>query len=470
MSITVLHVDDDPMFGDLVASYLDCEDDITVESTAGASAAMDRLRRTDVDCVVSDYDMPGTNGLELLAEVRTVCPEVPFILFTGKGSEEIASDAINNGVTDYLQKGGGVDKFDVLRNSVRNAVSRYQGEHELMLSRRFIERVLKLSPAAILVFDREGTVVQANERAEGLLGVEASELVGRSGSEPGWEVVDEKRAPVSADPFFCTRVLETGETVSDVVRGVRQPDGRLAWLSVSAAPLWDDADAIENVIAVMADVTDQHRRERALADTLKQFDGFASVLSHDLGNVLAIAQGRLELAERTGDASHLEQVERALERSVGLLEDLTTVMRSGSFVDEIGDVDARAVFEAAWETQETKRATFETEPLAVRADENALLRMFENLIRNALEHGTDTVAVRLGRLDDGFYVEDDGDGIPAADRDRVFDPGYSTKAGGTGFGLVSIQQIAFAHGWTIAVADSPDGGARFEFSDVTLAD
>lgn len=85
-----------------------------------------------------------------------------------------------------------------------------------------------------------------------------------------------------------------------------------------------------------------------------------------------------------------------------------------------------------------------------------------------MEHGGDDVAVRVGPLPDGFYPEDDGSGIPPAERDTVFDSGYSTSTNGTGFGLHTVRGIVDAHGWQIRVTDGADGGTRLEITGVEL--
>jgi PAS/PAC sensor hybrid histidine kinase (EC 2.7.13.3) len=110
------------------------------------------------------------------------------------------------------------------------------------------------------------------------------------------------------------------------------------------------------------------------------------------------------------------------------------------------------------------------ETARVQADGRAFTRLLENLLKNALDHGGETVTV--GRLSDGFYLADDGPGIPEDVRQEVFDPGYSTKAetDGTGFGLTSTHQIALAHGWKIAAVDGNDGGARFEVTGVEFVE
>jgi signal transduction histidine kinase len=96
--------------------------------------------------------------------------------------------------------------------------------------------------------------------------------------------------------------------------------------------------------------------------------------------------------------------------------------------------------------------------------------LFENLFRNCVEHGVDDasgLSVTVGPLPDGFYVADDGVGVPEAERDHVVEFGYTTTDDGTGIGLGIVEDVATAHGWTVTVTESEDGGARFEFRNVT---
>ena len=126
-TIRVLHVDDDPDLADMVAAFLEREDDrITVRTAPSARDGLDLLTEHEVDCIVSDHDMPGQNGIEFLRAVRKERPNLPFILYTGKGSEEVASDAISAGVTDYLQKESNTDQYAVLANTnVRTRLRNY---------------------------------------------------------------------------------------------------------------------------------------------------------------------------------------------------------------------------------------------------------------------------------------------------------------------------------------------------------
>lgn len=126
-SIRVLHVDDEPDFADLTADILEADDDrFSVEVATDAESGCEKLKEGSFDCIVSDYDMPGANGLEFLKRVRETYPDLPFILFTGKGSEEVASEAISAGVSDYLQKEVGMSQYTLLANRIENLVEQHR--------------------------------------------------------------------------------------------------------------------------------------------------------------------------------------------------------------------------------------------------------------------------------------------------------------------------------------------------------
>jgi len=131
--IHVLHLDDNEQFLDVVSTFLEEDnDDIDVTTETEASEALSVLQNgAGVDCVLSDYRMGPTDGVDFLREVRAVDERLPFILYTGKGSEEVASEAITQGVTDYLQKEHSADQYDLLANRIRNAVGRARAQEGL---------------------------------------------------------------------------------------------------------------------------------------------------------------------------------------------------------------------------------------------------------------------------------------------------------------------------------------------------
>ncbi|WP_435197036.1 ATP-binding protein [Natronomonas sp. EA1] len=205
--------------------------------------------------------------------------------------------------------------------------------------------------------------------------------------------------------------------------------------------------------------TEQLRRQN------DRLEGFASIVSHDLRNPLNALEGWLELAEETGDPEHFERAERAIDRMRVLIDDLLTLARAGEAIDDLAPVALAAVAEAAWATVPTEDATIRLETTrTVEADDPRLQQLFENLFRNSTDHGGDTVTVTVGDLEDGFFVADDGPGIPEDAREQVFEDGYTTAADGTGIGLAIVRSIAEAHGWDVRLTASEAGGARFEFT------
>lgn len=125
----VLLVDDDPSLADLMADQLgELREEFAIRVETDPNDALNAVDTGRIDCIVSDHHMPQMTGLELLRYVREMDPDVPFILFTARGSEEIASDAVSEGVTDYFRKRRGSDQWHVLANRIENLAARYRAE------------------------------------------------------------------------------------------------------------------------------------------------------------------------------------------------------------------------------------------------------------------------------------------------------------------------------------------------------
>ena len=590
--ISVLHVDDDPAVLDLTSAFLDRElGSVAVTTETSPDDALATLETGTFDCVISDYDMPGTTGLELFEEIREEHPLVPFVLYTGKGSEEIASQAVNAGVTGYFQKGGpdqqrrlanrveqaaedyhtkieadrystvlraleypiyvvdergkfsyvndamlemtGYDREEIIgsgthmikhndavmeaQNQLGSILSRdgpdtvhfhvdiypkegepipcrdhmavlpYEGEEfrgsvgilrnirdrvrkEDKLERRERElerktRAMDEAPIGIAISDpalEDNPMTYVNDRFVEMTGYPREEAVGRNcrflqGPETDEEAVAELR-----------RAIDAGESTTVELKNYRK-NGDVFWNRVNIRPLLNDDGTVDNWIGFQGDITEYKQRERELERQNDRLERFAGIVSHDLRSPMSVATGRVELAKTAveGGGENLDAALDALDRMETIVDDTLTLARQGDTVGDQEPVALSSIVEGCWRTADTGGAAFElVDDVAFLADPDRLRNLLENLFVNAVDHGGEDVTVRIGSLDDGFYVEDDGPGIPEGDWADVFDPGYTTAETGTGFGLAIVKETAEAHGWSVSVAESESGGARFEIRGV----
>ncbi|MDS0281392.1 ATP-binding protein [Haloarcula onubensis] len=205
-------------------------------------------------------------------------------------------------------------------------------------------------------------------------------------------------------------------------------------------------------------------RERALERQNERLEEFASIVSHDLRTPLDLAGAHLELAAEDGDTGdHLDDVAAAHSRMSALIDDVLTWAREGDAVEATEPVSLPSLLSECWADRQPDGATLEVETeRTVPADRSRLRRLFDNLLDNAVTYAGPEATVRVGDCDGGVYVADDGPGIPPEERDAVFEFGHALAAESTGFGLAIVGQIVEAHGWSIRLTESAEGGARFE--------
>ena len=296
----ILHVDDEPDFAALAAEYIERESDhFETETAMSASEGLELLAEEEFDCIVSDYDMPGTNGIEFLERVRDESPDLPFILFTGKGTEEVASRAISAGVTDYLQKEGGAEQFTVLANRIENLVGRYRAEQELDATRRQYQKVTEQNLAGIYLI-QDGEFVYVNPKLADIHGYDRKTIIGMS---PLDLVAPEERDRVRKN---LQRRLD-GE-VTDIqyeTIGLTK-DGERIDIELHGSQI--TYEGRKAVIGAELDITDRKEHERELQTFKRRFEAtfnnpvsFMALLEPD-GSIIDINDEALSLADTTLEA------------------------------------------------------------------------------------------------------------------------------------------------------------------------
>ncbi|MFB6161219.1 MAG: PAS domain S-box protein [Haloferacaceae archaeon] len=259
-TIRVLHVDDDPDFAELTAEFLEREDDrMEVVTATSASEGLDRLAEDGVDCIVSDYDMPRTNGLEFLDAVRDEYGDRPFVLFTGKGSEEVASEAITAGVTDYLQKEGGTDQYTLLANRVRNAVEQHRSKRAVEETERKLVQLAEKTDDVLFMFDGDWEeLLFVNSAYEEVWGASIDELEADPRSFLDYVHPDDRRRAEAS----LARLTEGRP--SEVEYRVVLDDGETRWVRGETRPIRDDDGTVARIAGSVRDVTARKRREERL--------------------------------------------------------------------------------------------------------------------------------------------------------------------------------------------------------------
>lgn len=279
-------------------------------------------------------------------------------------------------------------------------------------------------------------------------------------------------------------VIEEGEHVHSHEQRVETRTST-HWFRTSKAPWYDEDGEIRGLVGLSWDATDEMRIAQQLETLEDSFETFARSLSHDVRTPLQVARGNLELARDVDDEAPLDDADRALDRIAEMIEDLETVTGEWevSLISGEDTVDAEAAIDrtnvhavanSVWSVLGTGNATLSIDfdsTATIFVDESTVRPLLENLFRNAITHGGEGVDVRLGPLETGgFFVEDDGPGIPAERRPEVLEEGYTTSPDGSGTGLSIVQEIANKHSWGLELTESGAGGARIEIHNCMLVD
>lgn len=266
--VEVLHVDDDPQFVELTQTCLEQEVDwFSVTTATSVDDGHALLADHEFDCVVSDYDMPASTGIEFLTQVREEYPDLPFILYTGKGSEAVASEAITAGVTDYLQKQSGTSQYTILANRIKNAVAQRHAEQEVEQTRQRLTEVTQNVTDCIWLFDRDWEEILFISGYEKVYGRPVAEL--KDNPRDFLTVIKEDDRPLVTEKMS---ELSAGQTI-DVeyrIKGSDEP----TWVWVKGSPITNDDGEVVRVAGFSRDVTERKAQEREFERLSERYQAY----------------------------------------------------------------------------------------------------------------------------------------------------------------------------------------------------
>ena len=314
----------------------------------------------------------------------------------------------------------------------------------------------------LTVLDTDGTVQYESPSVTRLFGYDQGKLVGQSLAD--YIHPDDRQRGIES---FQRLVEADDRTVESVEYRHEMADGTYLWVeSVGASTPTPEGYYVINT----RDISAQKRREQELEAATERLEQFTRFVSHDLQSPLTVARGNLTLAARDTDSEHHEAIGDALDRMEMLIDRLLADAHDEELTVNRQPVDLSTLCETCWQHVETEESELDaTIDQSIKADRFRLKQLLENCFSNAVKHNDDPVRISVGELDDGFYIADDGSGITDADREQVFETGYTTAETGSGFGLEIVSHVADAHDWEVDLAESSAGGARFEITDVEFA-
>lgn len=487
MNLSVLIVDDEPKVNHLIAGRIRKEaPHFSVAVVESGLQCLEHLKSNQVDCILSDYQMPLMDGMTLLKTLRSMGNNTPFIFITAQGSEDVAREAFKNGAYDYFTKESGFAHFARITNSIKQAVKKNRSDQSMLESEAALQeseerfRTLFESANDGIFLTDAGVFVDCNSKAVEMYGFEEkADVLGHN--------------PVEFSPPLQPDGSDSGKKAYGLIfkalSGVPQ---KFYWKSLRGDGTLLDVDISLNAVnlkgktyiqAIVRDITERKALERQREDLLE-------ILRHDMKTPLAIILGNAELALDKGGGAvdeamvkMLESIHANVEKLNKMLDDQLIIynIESGGVntVKEKADV-AELLRQASIgipELARSKGLSFETEitgslPL-VTIDRTHVISATTNLLHNAVNYTPAGGSIRLtagpsmrGAEECVFVsVSDDGAGIPADEQGKVFDKYYRSQNAkgvrGSGLGLAIVKAVADEHGGKVELESEAGKGSTF---------
>jgi PAS domain S-box-containing protein len=486
----VLMVDDEPGILEIAGEFLEIEGDIRVTTAGSASEALDILHSREIDVIVSDYLMPpGMNSIELLKKLRDQGNDTPFIIFTGRGREEVAIEALNNGAAFYLQKGINIEvQFTELRNMIDQVTGRRRVERALKESEEQNRMIVENAPVIIYTARYNGEelpLTSHNPAFERMTGWSCRELSGRSLRSlihPG-------------DIPLLREMVHTGPGAGAPHNGelrIRTKRGEYFTGAFVTTPLMSSG-RVTGELGIVRDITEERRniillknKGDELLEKNKELESFCYSVSHDLRAPLRIIEGYTEIINRQSGNSlppesrqAIERIKVAGKRMDRIIDDLLRLSRAGRTALVVGDVNLSSLVTTilnnlSGQQPGRKKVFLVAEGLVARCDRNLMQGALENMLDNAWKYtrNNDETRITFGSLqkdrDTWYFIRDNGVGFDAKNAENLFMPfsRFHTESEfpGNGIGLATVKRIIQRHGGRIAIESDCGKGTTVLFT------
>jgi PAS domain S-box-containing protein len=317
---SVLYVDDEKSLLEIAQIFLQISGEFRVSIMTSAQKALDSPSIWSYDAIISDYQMPGMDGIAFLKAVRERFGDIPFILFTGRGREEVVIDAINNGADFYLQKGGDPEsQFAELAHKIRQVVRRKRAERSLRDSERRLSDIIDFLPDATFAIDRSGQVIAWNRAIEEMTGIPADDMLGKGNYEYAMPfygtrrpiLIDLLNEPDETIAQYYSNIYRTGNSLT-AQTDLPHPKGHRISVLVKVSLLYNPAGEVTGAIESVRDITNIKKAEEELRAANEQITADEEKLRSQYGELaesertLRINEERLIMAQGIGHTGSWE--------------------------------------------------------------------------------------------------------------------------------------------------------------------
>ena len=466
---TVLYVDDERHMLDQGKIFIEKTGEFKVHTISSAIQALDLPDILKYDAIVSDYLMPGMDGITFLKEIRKRDTEIPFIFFTGRGREEVVIEAINNGANFYVQKGGDqVSLFAELTHKIHQAVE-YKRANNLIsclnANQRKLATAMNLAHVVHWECDALTFVFTFDDSFFALYGTSAER---EGGTQFSLERYSQEFIHPDDREEALRKVKEGLENpdpdaVTYVEHRIIRRDGEIRNILVGMGVIRDGDGKIIRTFGANQDITERKKGEKALERAYRQINLLTEVTRHDILNNLSLLYLHLDLARKNCPDTRFSECLDNMEEVVQTIQSRIEFTR---IFQEIG------IEKPVWTPLSTilpgssapLPVTYDTTILKISLLVDPLIKtVFSNLLDNSIRHGEQVTEIRVSVHESGNNLmilwEDNGVGIADEEKEQIFTRGYGKN---TGFGLFLVREILSLTGISIHETGILGSGVRFE--------